>query len=94
MIPLAIFLAIWLVLILINGILTLITLGQFFKYATPSPLAYGYATVFISVIIITILGCGSYFLNVDWDQKVNFVPTSLQSFITGTNVAEDTLLEQ
>lgn len=94
MVPLAIFLAIWLVLILINGILTLVTLGQFFKYATPGPLAYGYATIFIGFMIAAILGCGSYFINVDWDQKINFIPTSIQSIITGSGVAQDTPLEQ
>jgi hypothetical protein len=93
MISLAIFLSIWLVLVFINGILTLITLGQFFKHATPSPLAYGYAIIFIGVMIAAVLGCGGYFLNVDWDQKVNLVPSNIQSVITGSHQAQDTPLE-
>lgn len=93
MAPLAIFLGIWLVLVLINGIMTLITLGQFFKHATPSPLAYGYAIIFIGISIVTVLGCGSYFLNVDWDKKINLIPTGLQMIMTGSSQPEDTLLE-
>jgi hypothetical protein len=93
MIPLAIFLGIWLLLVLINGILTLITLGQFFKYATPSLVGYGNAIIFIAVAIATVIGCGSYFLNVDWEQKIDVIPASIQSFITGEHTVEDTLLE-
>lgn len=92
MVPLVIFLGIWLILILINGILTLITLGQFFKHATPSPFAYGYAVIFIGVMMLTVLGCGSYLMNVDWNQRVNLVPSSIQSFMGGG--VQDTLLEQ
>lgn len=93
MIPLAIFLGIWFILILINGILTMITLGQFFKYATPSPMAYGYAVIFIGIMIATVLGCGSYFLNVDWEQRIRLVPVGVQSMIDGSGTVEDTLLE-
>lgn len=94
MIPLAIFLGIWLILVLINGILTMITLGQFFKHATPSPFAYGYAVIFIGVMMFAVLGCGSYFLNVNWEEGVSIIPPSLQTFITGSSMPQDTLLEQ
>ena len=93
MIPLAIFLTIWLILIFIYGILTLITLGEFFKHATPSPIAYGYAIIFIGVIITVVLGCGSYLLNVDWNQKADLIPSSIQSMITGSGQAKDVPLQ-
>lgn len=93
MISLAIFLSIWLVLVFIYGILTLITLGEFFKHATPSPIAYGYAVIFIGVIITVVLGCGGYFLNVDWNQKADLIPSSIQSVITGSGQAKDIPLQ-
>jgi hypothetical protein len=93
MISLAIFLGIWLVLVFINGILTLITLGEFFKHATPSPIAYGYGIIFVGVIIAAVLGCGSYLLTVDWNQRIPLIPASIQSMITGSSVIQDTPLE-
>lgn len=94
MVPLAIFLGIWFILVLINGILTLITLGQFFKHATPSPLAYGYAVIFVSVIVAVILGCGSYFLNVNWNEQIDVIPSAIRSSVPGLNAPQDILLEQ
>lgn len=94
MIPLAIFLGIWFILILINGILTLLTLGQFFKYATPSPLAYGYAVVFIGTIVAVVLGCGGYFLNVNWNDRVSPIPPGIQSMVPGLGPLQDIPLEQ
>jgi len=93
MVSLAVFLSIWLVLVFINGILTLISISQFFKHAPPGPFAYGYAIVFIGVGIAVVIGCGSYFLTIDWNQRVNLIPSSIQSVITGSSQAQDVPLE-
>lgn len=94
MIPLAILLGVWFILVLFNGILTMLTLGQFFKYATPSPLAYGYAVVFVGTIVAVVLGCGSYFLNVNWNERINPIPASIQSMVPGIGPLRDIPLEQ
>jgi len=71
MVPLGYFLIAWLVLLAFYAVFVLITLIQMLRHGLPSPFTYLSTFIFIAVIAAVVLGCGMYFLNVDWDQTIH-----------------------
>lgn len=92
MIPMGYFLLAWMILLGIHGVLTLLTLMQLFRNGSHSPATYLAAFGFLAVIVGVVIGSGSYFLNVDWNQQIDIVPSGLRSVIPGINTAPDDIL--
>jgi cellulose synthase/poly-beta-1,6-N-acetylglucosamine synthase-like glycosyltransferase len=83
MAPLGYFLIAWLILLAIYAIFVLLTLIQMLRHGLPSPFTYVSTFIFIAVIAAVVLGSGMYFLGVDWNQTVNFLPSGIDFFFTG-----------
>lgn len=83
MIPLGYFLIAWLLLLVIYAVLVLLTIIQMLRHGLPSPFTYVSTFLFVAVIAAVVLGSGMYFLDVDWDKRVDVLPQSIGFFFTG-----------
>jgi hypothetical protein len=83
MIPLSWFLVAWLILLAIYALLVLFTLIQMLRHGLPSPLTYASTFLFVAVIAAVVLGSGMYFLNVNWNESVSLLPSSINALIPG-----------
>lgn len=68
MISLSVFLLAWLVLLGMHLIFSLITVLQMMRFGIATFGTYAATTVFVAVMVVTMLVCGGYFLTVDWTQ--------------------------
>jgi hypothetical protein len=87
MIPLGYFLIAWLILLAVYAALVLFTLIQMLRHGLPTPFTYVSTFVFMAVIAAVVLGSGTYFLDVDWNQTVDVVPDGIVSLLGGESGA-------
>jgi hypothetical protein len=71
MIPLWIFLLIWLVLMSMYVIMAFLSVMQLMRYGVASFGTYVSSFGFLAITSIVILGTGIYFLTVDWSQGLD-----------------------
>ncbi|MBU1034776.1 hypothetical protein KKF59_02355 [Patescibacteria group bacterium] len=72
MIPLSIFLIIWLVLLLAYVALAFISIVQMMRFALVGKMAYFSTFIFLSVAAIIILIVSIYLTTVDWTLNLSF----------------------
>ena len=77
MIPLGYLLFAWAALLALYGLLALITIVQAIKHGPPDFFTYASTFAFLAVIAAVILGSGSYFLTVDWSERISVIPAGL-----------------
>lgn len=68
MIPLSVFLLVWIVFLGIHIIFSLITVIQMTRFGIAGFGTYASTTAFLVILGITLLLCGGFFLTVDWSQ--------------------------
>ena len=71
MIPLTLFLFVWLILLVIFLLFALISVVQMLRYSVAGTTAYITTSVFIGVVAVTIFSTGLFLVNVDWSQGFN-----------------------
>ncbi|MFZ2803606.1 MAG: hypothetical protein WA001_00110 [Patescibacteria group bacterium] len=71
MIPLSYFLIAWFIFLGIYGIMSLISMLQLVRLGLAGAGTFLSATFFMVVIVLVVLGTGSYFVGVDWHQGMN-----------------------
>lgn len=74
MIPLGYFLIAWIVLLGVHAIFTIFTVMQILKHGTPNFATYFSTFMFIIVTTLTVLASGTYFLTIDWNQRIQPLP--------------------
>ena len=70
MLPLSIFLLIWLGLLGIHLIMSLITVVQMTRFGIAGFGTVAATTVFLGLLAVILLVSGAYFLTVDWSQTI------------------------
>jgi hypothetical protein len=70
MIPLSVFLLVWLILLGIHVIFSLITILQMTRFGILGFGTYASTVLFVSITIVTLVICGAYFLTIDWTQPL------------------------
>ena len=83
MVPLTLFLIIWIVCLAIYGFLILITLVQMLRHGLPSASAYVTTFVFLLVTAVVVISTSVYLTGVDWSLTVNVVPEGILPFFFG-----------
>ncbi len=71
MIPLWVFLLIWLVFMGLFGLMSFISIVQMMRYGIRTSGTYLATSVFVISTVIALGGSGIFFLNTDWTQEVN-----------------------
>ena len=71
MIPLTIFLIIWLVLIGIYALLSLISMIQMIRFGVMGSMTYFSTALFVVVAALALGLTALYLINVDWSQSLN-----------------------
>ena len=71
MIPLIYFLAAWAIFILIFGVMSFFAILQMMRFGIAGTGTYASTFLFMTLGVVTILGCAFYFTSVDWSQSVN-----------------------
>lgn len=71
MIPLWIFLLIWLIFMGLFSLMSCISVVQMMRYGIRTSGTYLITSIFVITTVITISGSGIFFLNTDWSQEVN-----------------------
>lgn len=94
MIPLVYILLFWIACVAIHGVLVFITAIQGIKNGVPGFFTYLTTFLFLSVIIAVVLGCGSYFLTVNWKDSVQVIPTTIGDFFQEEVSVVDTPLNE
>lgn len=72
MIPLSVFLIIWLLLLLAYAILSLISIIQMLRFALVGKMAYFSTFIFLAVAAVIILIVSIYLMTVDWTLNLSF----------------------
>lgn len=80
MIPLAWFLGAWLILLVIFGLMTLLTIAMTLRYGLSCFTTYVALGLFIGVIAVVLFLTGAYLLSVDWSQSFSFFSDSSTLF--------------
>lgn len=70
MIPLWIFLLIWLAFMSLFGLMSFISIVQMMRYGIRNSGTYLATSVFVLSAVIALGGSGIFFLNTDWTQEV------------------------
>ena len=76
MIPLVWLLLAWLVLIGIFALATLLTLTTYLNYGLSSLATYVSTALFLGVVVLVLMGTGSFLLTIDWSQSLNVFGTA------------------
>ncbi|MFA5130032.1 MAG: hypothetical protein WC477_03895 [Patescibacteria group bacterium] len=84
MFPLGYLLVAWLILLLIHGLVSLLTLIQILRYGSSSSGTYFVCFIFVGVIALVVLGTGKFLLDIDWNTPVSIIPQSLTSIFGRT----------
>jgi hypothetical protein len=71
MIPLSVFLLIWIVLLVIYALLALVSVIQMIRFGVASTMTYFSTGVFLVVALIAIAATCVYFTTVDWSLGLN-----------------------
>ncbi len=72
MIPISIFLLVWLVLFLIWTFFAIISSVQMLRFAVSGPMAYYATGFFMMVCVLVVAATLFYFINADWSLVLNF----------------------
>lgn len=79
MIPLWIFLAVWLGLLVIYAIMAGLSVIQMMRYGVAGPGTFGVTFIFLALVGITLIASGIYFLSVDWQQTITLFNGALNA---------------
>lgn len=79
MIPLSYFLAAWVILLGIFGVMTLLTLIQMLKHGLSTFWTYASTFLFLIVVVGVVIGVTWQLGNVDWNTPITVVPANLDS---------------
>ena len=71
MIPLSYFLFAWLLLLGLYLLMSLISMMQMLRFGIAGFGTYASTLAYLIIFVLTVLGCGVYFLTVDWTQNVS-----------------------
>jgi hypothetical protein len=75
MIPLYIFLFIWLAFLGLYGLMSLVSVYQLMRYGIAQTGTWVTTVVFSTVALLVVLGAGSILISVDWNQSLNLFGT-------------------
>lgn len=82
MIPLSLFLIIWLVLLGVYAILAFFSVIQMLRYGVAGPMSVFSTGIFLVVAVLVIAGTGLYLLTVDWSLGIEIGGLTDASFLT------------
>lgn len=71
MIPLPIFLVVWLILLLAFSVMALVSVVQMLRFGIAGTMAYISTAGFLILSFFVIAGTGLYLLNVDWSLSLD-----------------------
>jgi hypothetical protein len=77
------FLLVWVILLVIYGVLTLLTLIQMLRHGLPGFTAYISTFLFLLVTLGVVVGTSLYWTTVDWTQTVDVSSASILRLMRG-----------
>lgn len=72
MVPISYFLIAWIILLSLYLIMAMVSVLQMVRFGIAGFGTYASTTIFIALLVITVVGSGLYFLTVDWSGSLGF----------------------